>query len=59
MDFSSILRRCRKVGDVYVKISGHAKQAEVEADLAKCYEKRPPLAYVDSRKGITNLHVPW
>ena len=40
-----------------MKIAGHAKQAEVEKDLQKCYEKRPALAYVDSRKGITNLHV--
>ncbi|CAJ1356379.1 unnamed protein product [Effrenium voratum] len=46
------------VGDAYAKIAGHPKQAEVEADLAACYEKRPPLAYVDSRRGITNLHVP-
>jgi len=46
------------VGDVYGKIAGHPKQAEVEADLAACYEERPQLAYVDSRKGITNLHVP-
>ena len=23
-----------------------------------CYEKRPAMAYVDSRRGITNLHVP-
>jgi isocitrate dehydrogenase len=46
------------IGDVYNKVAGHAKQAEVEADLAACYEERPPLAYVDSRRGITNLHVP-
>lgn len=46
------------VGDVYAKIAGHPKQAEVEADLAACYNDRPQLAYVDSRKGITNLHVP-
>jgi len=46
------------VGDVYTKIAGHPKQAEVEADLMACYDKRPPLAYVDSRRGITNLHVP-
>lgn len=46
------------VGDVYVKIKGHPKEAEVEKDLMACYEKRPPLAYVDSRRGITNLHVP-
>jgi len=46
------------VGDVYTKINGHPKQAEVEKDLMACYEKRPAMAYVDSRRGITNLHVP-
>ena len=34
------------------------KKAGIEADLAAVYESRPPLAMVDSRKGITNLHVP-
>jgi isocitrate dehydrogenase len=34
------------------------KQAEIEADIAAVYENRPALAMVDSRKGITNLHVP-
>ncbi|MFZ5785491.1 MAG: NADP-dependent isocitrate dehydrogenase [Acidobacteriota bacterium] len=34
------------------------KKAEIEADIARVYETRPPLAMVDSRKGITNLHVP-
>jgi len=34
------------------------KKAEIEADIAAVYEKRPALAMVDSRKGITNLHVP-
>ena len=31
---------------------------EIEADIQACYESRPPLAMVDSDKGITNLHVP-
>ena len=35
-----------------------AKKAEIEADIAAVYEARPALAMVDSRKGITNLHVP-
>ncbi len=35
-----------------------AKKAEIEADIAAVYEIRPALAMVDSRKGITNLHVP-
>ena len=33
-------------------------KAEIEADIARVYATRPPLAMVDSRKGITNLHVP-
>ena len=33
-------------------------KAEIEADIQKVYETQPPLAMVDSRKGITNLHVP-
>merc|ERR1739844_562462 len=46
------------LGDVYDKIKGHPKEAEVKADLEKQYETRPGLAMVDSDKGITNLHVP-
>ncbi len=34
------------------------KKAEIEADINAVYETMPPLAMVDSRKGITNLHVP-
>jgi isocitrate dehydrogenase len=34
------------------------KKAEIEADINAVYQKRPALAMVDSRKGITNLHVP-
>ena len=34
------------------------KKAEIEADIAAVYQNRPALAMVDSRKGITNLHVP-
>jgi isocitrate dehydrogenase len=34
------------------------KKAEIEADIAACYEKGPGLAMVDSRTGRTNLHVP-
>jgi len=46
------------LGDIYDKIKGHPKQAEVEADIMKQYETRPGLAMVDSNAGITNLHVP-
>ena len=34
------------------------KKAEIEADIAAVYANRPALAMVDSRRGITNLHVP-
>merc|ERR1712168_1072097 len=46
------------LGDVYDKIKGHEKQAEVEADIMEVYKTRPNLAMVDSNNGITNLHVP-
>ncbi|TAM48137.1 MAG: NADP-dependent isocitrate dehydrogenase [Acidobacteria bacterium] len=35
-----------------------AKKAEIQADIAAVYANRPALAMVDSRNGITNLHVP-
>jgi isocitrate dehydrogenase len=41
-----------------IKTLPDAKRAEVEADIAACMKKRPPLAMVNSEKGITNLHVP-
>ena len=34
------------------------KKAEIEKDIQLCYDARPPLAMVNSDKGITNLHVP-
>ena len=34
------------------------KRAEIEADIEACYKTGPALAMVDSRAGITNLHVP-
>ncbi|MFC4740211.1 NADP-dependent isocitrate dehydrogenase [Flavobacterium ponti] len=46
------------LGDVYAKIAGHAKEAEVEAALNAAIENGPALAMVNSDKGITNLHVP-
>ncbi|MGG7034214.1 MAG: NADP-dependent isocitrate dehydrogenase [Flavobacterium sp.] len=46
------------LGDVYAKIAGHAKQAEVEAALDQAISNGPALAMVNSEKGITNLHVP-
>ncbi|HNS97750.1 MAG TPA: NADP-dependent isocitrate dehydrogenase [Polyangiaceae bacterium] len=34
------------------------KKAQIEADIQAVSERQPALAMVDSRKGITNLHVP-
>ncbi|QEM68496.1 NADP-dependent isocitrate dehydrogenase [Geobacter sp. FeAm09] len=47
------------MGDLYLKIQKlpEAKRAEIEADIQDVYKKRPPLAMVDSDKGITNLHA--
>ena len=46
------------LGDVFAKIQGNAKQAEVEAAINEAIENGPALAMVNSDKGITNLHVP-
>ena len=47
-------------GDLQAKAGALApeKKAEIEADIAAAYAKRPDIAMVDSDKGITNLHVP-
>lgn len=48
------------LGDLYKKLAKlpEAKRAEILADLDATAKSRPPLAMVDSSKGITNLHVP-
>lgn len=46
------------LGDVYAKIAGHAKEAEVKAAIDAAIANGPALAMVNSDKGITNLHVP-
>jgi isocitrate dehydrogenase len=48
------------LGDVYAKIAHLSadKKAEIEADIDAVYAVRPPMAMVDSDRGITNLHVP-
>ena len=46
------------LGDVYAKIAGNAKQAEVEQAINDAIANGPALAMVNSDKGITNLHVP-
>ncbi len=48
------------MGDLLNRISKlpDAKRKEIENDIAEVYKKQPPLAMVDSSKGITNLHAP-
>ena len=48
------------LGDLYAKIETLPadKKAEIEADIEAVYAKNPPIAMVNSEKGITNLHVP-
>ncbi len=48
------------LADVLAKLDrlSPEKKAEIEADIQAMYEKRPALAMVDSRRGITNLHRP-
>jgi len=48
------------LGDLYAKLDklSEAKRTEIENDIQALYESKPPLAMVDSSKGITNLHVP-
>lgn len=47
------------LGDLYKKLEKvpAGKKAEIEADIKATYAKQPPLAMVDSDKGITNLHA--
>ena len=47
-------------GDLLAKIETlpEAEKAAIKADIAAAYASRPPLAMVNSDKGITNLNVP-
>lgn len=48
------------LGDLLAKIATLPadEKAAIEADIQAIYAKNPPLAMVNSDKGITNLHVP-
>ncbi len=47
-------------GDLLAKIETlpEAEKAAIKADIAAAYASRPPLAMVNSDRGITNMHVP-
>ena len=48
------------LGDLYTKIKAlpEDQRKAIEADIQAVYKQRPPMAMVNSDKGITNLHVP-
>jgi isocitrate dehydrogenase len=48
------------IGDLYAKIKSlpEDQRKAIEADIQEVYKKRPPMAMVNSDKGITKLHVP-
>lgn len=48
------------IGDLYTKIQAlpEDQRKAIEADIQEVYKKRPPMAMVNSDRGITNLHVP-
>jgi isocitrate dehydrogenase len=48
------------IGDVYARIADLPAETrtQIENDIEAVYQTRPPLAMVNSDKGITNLHVP-
>ncbi len=48
------------LGSVYDKISTlpESQRSEIQKDINACYADRPPIAMVNSDKGISNLHVP-
>ncbi|MDC0278806.1 NADP-dependent isocitrate dehydrogenase [bacterium] len=48
------------IGDLYSKITAlpTEQQQSITSEIDSIYAQGPPLAMVDSDKGITNLHVP-
>lgn len=46
------------LGDLYKRIQGNPKEAEIKAAIDSALANGPDLAMVDSSKGVTNLHVP-
>ncbi|MBZ5486333.1 NADP-dependent isocitrate dehydrogenase [Halomonas aquamarina] len=48
------------IGDLYSAIESLSsdQQEAIKSDIDALYKERPPMAMVNSHKGITNLHVP-
>ena len=49
---------CNGLNDLFSKIKSSPLQKSITEAFAKCYEKRPALAMVNSQKGITCFHSP-
>jgi len=45
------------LGDLYIKLEKSSKKDEIIAAIEAIYAIQPPMAMVDSDKGITNLHA--
>ncbi len=45
------------LGDLYKKLENSSKKDEIIAAIEATYATQPPMAMVDSDKGITNLHA--
>jgi len=48
------------IADLYekIKVLPENERLEIENDIQKLYDQKAELAMVDSREGITNLHIP-
>lgn len=48
------------LADLYARLKSlpEEQRREIENDIKEIYKKRPPLAMIDSDRGITSLHVP-
>ena len=46
------------LGDLFKRLEGNVREAEVRAAIDAALAAGPDLAMVDSAKGVTNLHVP-
>ncbi|BAM03538.1 NADP-dependent isocitrate dehydrogenase [Phycisphaera mikurensis] len=48
------------IGDLHARLDKlpDSTRSQIQAQLEELYAERPPLAMVDSDRGITNLHVP-
>ena len=56
--WASIRTTASAICTAKIKALPDDQRKAIEADIQAVYKKRPPMAMVNSDKGITNLHVP-